>query len=287
MKISKIYFSILAWSLAAMILTPYNAVARPKAPASKPAMKKPVVVEPVAAVKTETIATPVSPPPPPPAPPAIDYAAIKSANDLVLQKAKAAKDTGDMSGASKLWQEVYENSANDADGMKQALESAKNLGFYSLENQDVRRAEAYFAAESIIARKLFFSGVINAKPLTEGVKHWASAAGLMMRSNDSAALVFYAREINARERATLSSQVLNREADFAADKIEGIKVDSGVFCAVSYIPLLAKKVSCDDERAAKTEALSLQARQIKADAPKPMSKEEREAKNKDKGGDQE
>jgi len=107
-----------------------------------------------------------------------------------------------------------------------------------------------------------------------------------MRSNDSAALVFYAREINARERAALSSQVLNRDADFAADKIEGVRVDTGSFCATSYIPLLAKKVSCEDERAAKSEALSLQARQIKADAPKPMSKEEREKKDKEKGGEE-
>lgn len=287
LKISKIHFSILASSMAVIAMMPNGAIARPKAVAAKPSPKKPINDETVAAIKTETAPPPVvvSPPAPPP-PPAIDYAAIKAANDLVLQKAKAAKEAGDMAGAAKLWQNVYENSATDNDGMKQSLEAAKNLGFYSLETQDLRRAEAYFAAESVLARKLYFSGSVNSKPLTEGVKHWASAAGLMMRSNDSAALVFYAREINARERAALSSQVLNREADFAADKIEGVRVDTGSFCATAYIPLLAKKVSCDDERAAKSEALSLQARQIKADAPKPMSKEEREKKDKEKGGEE-
>ncbi|MBN8646934.1 MAG: hypothetical protein J0L55_03195 [Caulobacterales bacterium] len=285
MKISKIYFSILASSIASIALMPNGALARPKVVAAKPVPKKPIVVETVVEPKTETAPPPVAPPPPP-APPPIDYAAIKAANDLVLQKAKASKEAGDLVGASKLWQNVYENSATDTDGMKQSLEAAKNLGFYSLETQDVRRAEAYFAAESVLARKLYFSGSVNSKPLTEGIKHWASAAGLMMRSNDSAALVFYAREINARERAALSSQVLNRDADFAADKIEGVRVDTGSFCATSYIPLLAKKVSCEDERAAKSEALSLQARQIKADAPKPMSKEEREKKDKEKGGEE-
>jgi len=285
LKISKIYFSILASSIASIALMPNGALARPKVVAAKPVPKKPIVVETVVEPKTETAPPPVAPPPPP-APPPIDYAAIKAANDLVLQKAKASKEAGDLVGASKLWQNVYENSATDTDGMKQSLEAAKNLGFYSLETQDVRRAEAYFAAESVLARKLYFSGSVNSKPLTEGIKHWASAAGLMMRSNDSAALVFYAREINARERAALSSQVLNRDADFAADKIEGVRVDTGSFCATSYIPLLAKKVSCEDERAAKSEALSLQARQIKADAPKPMSKEEREKKDKEKGGEE-
>jgi len=285
LKISKIYFSILASSIASIALMPNGALARPKVVAAKPVPKKPIVVETVVEPKTETAPPPVAPPPPP-APPPIDYAAIKAANDLVLQKAKASKEAGDLVGASKLWQNVYENSATDTDGMKQSLEAAKNLGFYSLETQDVRRAEAYFAAESVLARKLYFSGSVNSKPLTEGIKHWASAAGLMMRSNDSAALVFYAREINARERAALSSQVLNRDGDFAADKIEGVRVDTGSFCATSYIPLLAKKVSCEDERAAKSEALSLQARQIKADAPKPMSKEEREKKDKEKGGEE-
>lgn len=280
MKVSKIKLAIIASFIGIGALGAQSAIARPKPVRTKPVVKVQEAPKPKIELATPP-ATPVAPVAE--TAPIIDFAGLKASNDKALLEAKGLKEAGNMAGAVKIWQGVFENSASDNDGLKQSIEAAKNLGYYYLENQDLRRAEAYFAAESILSRRLYFMGGINAKPFTDAIKHWASAAGLMMRSNESAALVFYAREVGARERAALSSQVLNREAAFAADKIEGVKVNAGVFCATSYVPALAKKVSCEEEISTKTEALSLQARQIKADAPKPMSKEEREAKSKEKG----
>lgn len=224
-----------------------------------------------------SIALAQTPPPLPPAP-IVENNEAKTA----FAEALLAKQAMDMPKAVKLYQTAYEKAQNTNDGGKIAIDAAKALGYYYLENQDLKRAESHFAAEAVIARKLYFQGAINAKPFTDAVKHWASASGLMMRSNESAALVFYAREIMARERAALSSQILNREAIFAADSIEGLKINVGSFCAIDYVPYLKTHASCNEEISAKTEALSLQARQIKADAPKPLTKEEREAKEKKK-----
>ncbi len=205
---------------------------------------------------------------------------------IAFDAALKAKQAGEMAKAAKLFQTAYENAPKTPEGARIAIESAKSLGFYFLENQDLRRAESHFTAETTIARKLYFSGAINAKPFTDAVKHWASASGLLMRSNESAALMFYANEIKKRELAALSSQILNRDAIFAADSIEGIKIDAGAFCAIEFVPYLKAQSSCDEEKSAKTEALSLQARQIKADAPKPISKEERAAKEKKSKGEE-
>jgi hypothetical protein len=245
------------------------------------AIKKPMpaksVVDGAPIVKTAPVKSGVALAPLPTNAPKIDDSASKAIVAKALADATAAK-TSDINAAIINWKIAYDNATTDVEGQKAALEAAKYLGYAMLEQRDIRAAEAHFAAETIIARKLYFTGSINAKPLTDAIKHWASASGLMMRSNDSAALVFYAREINARERAALSSQILNREAQFASDSVESIKVDAGTYCAVAAVDYLAKQVSCDDERGARSEALSLQARQIKADAPKPISKEEKAKK---------
>lgn len=207
----------------------------------------------------------------------------KAANDRGL----AANNAGDLATALAAWQEAYNSAPDTANGKIIAMEAAKRLGYVMIEHQDPRRAEAYFAAEAVIGRKLFFQGELSARKVADAVNHWASAAGAMGRSNESAALVFYAREIRARAAAASSSQILNREAEFKADSIEGMHVNIGTFCATSYVEILAKHVTCEDEAGARTEAVTLESRQIKADAPPPMTKAERDAKAKDKGGDDE
>lgn len=199
-----------------------------------------------------------------------------------LASAKTANMNGEVKSAQKLFQTAYEKSPKTADGRKIAMESAKRLGFLYLETQDFRRAEAVFAAEAVIGRKMYFEGAINAKPFIEAVRHWATAAGLMSRSDESAALVFYANEIGARERAAQAAQIQNREATFASDGIEGVRINAGNYCASEHLPFLKSQFECKDEIAAKTEALGLQLKQIKADAPPEPSKAEKEAKEKAK-----
>ncbi len=199
-----------------------------------------------------------------------------------LAAAKSANTNGEVKTAIGLFQSAYEKSPVNNDGRKIAMESAKRLGFLYLEGQDFRRAEASFAAEAIIGRKLYFEGSINSKPFIEAVRHWATAAGLMTRSDESAALVFYANEIGARERAAQAAQIQNREAIFASDEVEGVRVNVGNYCATEYLPFLKSQVECKDELSAKSEAIGLQLKQIKADAPPEPSKAEKEAKEKAK-----
>jgi hypothetical protein len=90
--------------------------------------------------------------------------------------------------------------------------------------------------------------------------------------------VFYAQEIKARAQAEVSAQLLNRDASNAADSVSGVRVATSGLCVVGRDPILKDRVSCDDEAGARGEALSMQARQIRASAPPPPSKEEREAK---------
>lgn len=199
-----------------------------------------------------------------------------------LAAAKEANLNGAIKNASMLFQTAYEKSPKTIDGRKIAMESAKRLGFIYLETQDFKRAEAAFVAEAVIGRKLYFEGAITAKPFIESVRHWATAAGLMSRSDESTALVFYANEIGARERAAQAAQIQNREAIFAADGIEGIRVNAGNYCASDYLSFLKSQFECKDELSAKAEALGLQLKQIKADAPPEPSKAEKEAKEKAK-----
>lgn len=159
-----------------------------------------------------------------------------------------------------------------------SMDAAKRLGFLSFEKRDPRGAETFFGAEAILARRLYFSGKLSARAFADAVGRFASATGAMGRSGDSAALVFYAQEIRSRAQAEQSAQALNRDANNAADSVSGVRVATSGLCVVGRDPILKDRVSCDDEAGARGEALSMQARQIRASAPPPPTKEEREAK---------
>ena len=159
-----------------------------------------------------------------------------------------------------------------------SMEASKRLGFLAFENRDPRTAETFFGAEAVLARRLYFTAKISPRGFADAVGRFASATGAMGRSGDSAALVFYAQEIKARAQAEQSAQLLNRDSNNAADTISGVRVATSGLCVVGRDPILRDRVSCDDEAGARGEALSLQARQIRASAPPPPSKAEREAK---------
>ena len=159
-----------------------------------------------------------------------------------------------------------------------SMEASKRLGFLAFENRDPRTAETFFGAEAVLARRLYFTSKISPRGFADAVGRFASATGAMGRSGDSAALVFYAQEIKARAQAEQSAQLLNRDSNNAADTISGVRVATSGLCVVGRDPILRDRVSCDDEAGARVEALSLQARQIRASAPPPPSKAEREAK---------
>jgi hypothetical protein len=159
-----------------------------------------------------------------------------------------------------------------------SMDAAKRLGFLAFENRNPRVAETFFGAEAILARRLYFAGKISPRGFADAVGRFASATGSMGRSGDSAALVFYAQEIKSRAQAEQSAQLLNRDANNAADAVSGVRVASSDLCVVGRDPILKDRVSCDDEAGARGEAVSMQARQIRASAPPPPTKEEREAK---------
>lgn len=159
-----------------------------------------------------------------------------------------------------------------------SMEAAKRLGFLAFENRDPRTAETFFGAEAVLARRLYFSAKISPRGFADAVSRFASATGAMGRSGDSAALVFYAQEIKSRAQAEASAQLLNRDANNAADAVSGVRVAASGLCVVGRDPVLRDRVSCDDEAGARGEALSMQARQIRASAPPPPTKEEKEAK---------
>jgi hypothetical protein len=168
-----------------------------------------------------------------------------------------------------------------------SMDAAKRLGFLAFERRDPRTAETFFGAEAVLARRLYFSAKISPRGFADAVGRFASATGAMGRSGDSAALVFYAQEIKARAQAEASAQLLNRDTNNAADAVSGVRVASSGLCVVGRDPILKDRVSCDDEAGARGEALSMQARQIRASAPPPPTKAEREekaAKAKAKGG---
>jgi hypothetical protein len=168
-----------------------------------------------------------------------------------------------------------------------SMDAAKRLGFLAFERRDPRTAETFFGAEAVLARRLYFSAKISPRGFADAVGRFASATGAMGRSGDSAALVFYAQEIKARAQAEASAQLLNRDTNNAADAVSGVRVASSGLCVVARDPILKDRVSCDDEAGARGEALSMQARQIRASAPPPPTKAEREekaAKAKAKGG---
>ncbi len=204
-----------------------------------------------------------------------------------LTKANEINNNGNIIEAAKLFSSAYTSSGDDFDGLKISMEAAKKLGFISLEQQNIRSAEAYFAAESLIARRLYFQGQLSARAFSDSIGRWASGSGAMGRSIESAALVFYGKEIKARDRANASSAIMKRDPNFDADSIESVKINGGTLCVINSVAILKTKITCEDEAAARTEALSLQTRQILADAPPPPTKEQREqaeAKKKAKAG---
>jgi hypothetical protein len=228
------------------------------APAPAPVIPAPSVSEPIIAA---------------PAPVVTDVAAKAS-----FQAGLDANTAGNLRAAEAAFRQAIVLAPSGEAGDSISMDAAKRLGFLAFENRDPRTAETFFGAEAVLARRLYFSAKISPRGFADAVGRFASATGAMGRSGDSAALVFYAQEIKARAQAEVSAQVLNRDANSAADSVSGVRVASSDLCVVGRDPILKDRVSCDDEAGARGEALSMQARQIRASAPPPPSKEEREAK---------
>jgi hypothetical protein len=234
------------------------------------------------ALPTDFQATPPPPAAPVPAPVVTDEAARAA-----FKTGIEANTAGNLPAAEAAFRQAITLAPAGETGDSVAMDAAKRLGFLAFERRDPRGAETFFGAEAVLARRLYFSNKISARGFADAVGRFASATGAMGRSGDSAALVFYAQEIKARAQAEASAQALNRDANNAADSISGVRVASTGLCVVGRDPILKDRVSCDDEAGARGEALSMQARQIRASAPPPPSKEEREAKAakaKGKGG---
>lgn len=248
-------------------------VTAPKVPVATPqsALPAPPVVDATAIVPP---APPPAPAPPPPPPPVVTDEAARAAFKAGLD----ANSAGNLVAAEASFRQALTLAPAGEAGDAVAMDAAKRLGFLAFERRDPRTAETFFGAEAVLARRLYFSNKISARAFSDAVGRFASATGAMGRSGDSAALVFYAQEIKARAQAEASAQVLNRDANNTADGLSGVRVATSDLCVVSRDPLLKDRVSCDDEAGARGEALSLQARQIRASAPPPPTKEEREAK---------
>lgn len=242
---------------------------------------------------TATISVPAPAPIPPRAPvEPVEEAAPAAATDEAARAAfkigLEANAAGNLRAADLAFRQAIVLAPPGETGDAVSMEAAKRLGFLGFENRDPRTAETFFGAEAVLARRLYFSGRISPRGFADAVGRFASATGAMGRSGDSAALVFYSQEIKSRAQAEQSAQLLNRDANNAADAVSGVRVATSGLCVVGREPILKDRVSCDDEAGARGEALSLQARQIRASAPPPPTKEERaakEAKAKAKGGD--
>ena len=249
----------------------------PPAPVAAPAP-----VEATTAPVAEVLAPIAAPEPSPPPPPITDEAARES-----LKAGVAASTAGDLRQAEQAFRAALTLAPPGEAGDAVALEASKRLGFLAFEKRDPRSAETFFGAEAVLARRLYFSGKISPRAFADSVQRFASATGSMGRSGESAALSFYAQEIKSRAQAEVSSQLLNRDTNDPADSVGNVRVAASGLCVVGRDPILKDRVSCEDEEGARGEALALQARQIKASAPPPPTKAEREAKeakNKGKGG---
>jgi hypothetical protein len=217
------------------------------------------------------------------APPVPDQtaAALTSAREA-LKAGNDASTAGNTAAAVTAWRQVVSTAPQGAEGDREAMEAARRLGFASLEARDARGAETWFAAEAILARRLFIAGLGSHRRLFDAVGRWASATGAMGRSTESDALVNYARFIRDRTQASASTSVLRREASDEDTGVGDIRVNSSsAVCAVGREPLLASRVSCEDEAGALTEALSLRANQLRAPADRDAA-ERREAAEKAK-----
>lgn len=249
-----------------------------------PPVPSPAPVEEVAAPRVDVAAPApavlIEPAPPPP--PVTDEAARAS-----LKAGTEANTAGDLRQAEQAFRAALTLAPPGEAGDAIALEATKRLGFLAFEKRDPRSAETFFGAEAVLARRLYFSGKISPRAFADSVQRFASATGSMGRSGESAALSFYAQEIKSRAQAEVSSQILNRDTNDPADSVGNVRVAASGLCVVGRDPILKDRVSCEDEEGARGEALALQARQIKASAPPPPTKAEREAKeakNKGKGG---
>jgi hypothetical protein len=266
-------------------------VTAPKVP-PVPKISNPIVVAPVVPAPVPVVPAPAVPPPTTPVPeaPAIPPAPVVVTDEAARAAFKAGIDAnaaGNLRGAEAAFRQAIVLAPAGEAGDSISMDASKRLGFLAFENRDPRTAETFFGAEAVLARRLYFSAKISPRGFADAVGRFASATGAMGRSGDSAALVFYAQEIKSRAQAEQSAQLLNRDANNAADAISGVRVASSALCVVGRDPILKDRVSCDDEAGTRGEALSLQARQIRASAPPPPTKEERDAKAakaKGKGG---
>ncbi len=250
----------------------------PPTPAPAPMPVEEVAAPAVEVLTPAPVATPVTTPPTP----ITDEAARVS-----LKAGTAASATGDLRQAELAFRTALTLAPPGEPGDAVAWEASKRLGFLAFEKRDPRSAETFFGAEAVLARRLYFSGKISPRAFADSVQRFASATGSMGRSGESAALSFYAQEIKSRAQAEVSSQLLNRDTNDPADSVGNVRVAASGLCVVGRDPILKDRVSCEDEEGARGEALALQARQIKASAPPPPTKAEREAKeakNKGKGG---
>lgn len=268
------------------------ALAQPEPSASTqqqgPPSQLPTAQLPNAQAPTESVPTETAPTQPAPAPPAtlpLDDTASKAA----LAAAREARTAGNDGLAVEKWREVLQVAPAGPQGDLDAMEASRMLGYAALEQRDPRSAETFFAAEAILARRLFMSGMLSARRLTDAVGRWAGAAGAMGRSTESDALVRYGWVIRDRTQAAASETVLNREASTEQSGTADVRVEStsGV-CVTEREPLLRTRITCEDEAGALTEAMSLRASQLRAPADREAvdrrEAAERARKNKKGGG---
>jgi hypothetical protein len=236
------------------------------APAAEPVAAEPVdLVDPLA-IDGEIAADPVA----------------LGAAQMKLDAGVAAYGAGDNALARTQLVAAYGEAPAGIEGDKIAMEAARRLGFIALESRDPRNAESFFTAEALLGRRLFVRDNVPLRRYSDAIGRWASAAGALGRSDESAALVFYARELRRRQQAAVSSAILQRDATFDADTAAIGEVAVGDHCSAGRDALLSTRVSCQEEFATRQEALELQSRQIVADAPPPPTKEEREARAKER-----
>ena len=246
-------------------------------PAAALTVTAPPIIAPLTASLPAQISAPVGPITPPPVAATLVVVTDEAAR-AAFRAGLNANSAGNLRDAEAGFRQAIVLAPAGEGGDVISMDAAKRLGFLAFENRNPRAAETFFGAEAVLARRLYFSGKISPRGFADAVGRFASATGAMGRSGDSAALVFYAQEIKSRAQAEASAQVLNRDANNAADAVSGVRVATSGLCVVGRDPILKDRVSCDDESGARSEALSMQARQIRASAPPPPTKEEREAK---------
>lgn len=211
----------------------------------------------------------------------VDPVALAAAQTK-LDAGVAAYQAGQAQEAGTLLGQAYVEAPAGSEGDRIAMEAARRLGFIAIEARNPRNAEAAFAAETLLGRRLLVHSGLPVQRYTAAINRWAAASGAMGRAAESAALGFYARELRRRQEAAVSSEILRRDAVFDADTKSINEVSVGEHCVAGRDPLLSQRVNCAEEMNTRREALELQARQIVADAPPPPTKAEREARAKER-----